>query len=76
LTPREFGLLATMLRHQHLVLSKVQLLNDVWGFEHYDLNVVEVHMSALRRKLEEHGPRLIHTVRSIGYLMRPPEGVS
>jgi DNA-binding response OmpR family regulator len=76
LTPREFALLATMLRHQDVVLSKVQLLNDVWGFEHYDLNVVEVHMSALRRKLEQCGTRLIHTVRGIGYVLRTAERVS
>ena len=37
----------------------------------YDLNVVEVHMSSLRRKLEERGPRLIRTVRSVGYVLRP-----
>jgi DNA-binding response OmpR family regulator len=43
----------------------------VWGFEHYDLNVVEVHISALRRKIEERGPRLIHTVRAVGYVLRP-----
>jgi DNA-binding response OmpR family regulator len=71
LTPREFALLVALMRHQNVVLSKVQLLNEVWGFEHYDLNVVEVHMSALRRKLEEHGPRLIRTVRSVGYVLRP-----
>jgi DNA-binding response OmpR family regulator len=52
------------------VLSKLQLLTQVWGFEHYDLNVVEVHISALRRKLEECGPRLIHTVRNVGYVLR------
>ncbi len=71
LTRREFSLLATFCRHPGVVLSKVQLLTQVWGFEHYDLNVVEVHMSALRRKLEEHGPRLIHTVRNVGYVLRP-----
>jgi DNA-binding response OmpR family regulator len=53
------------------VLSKLQLLTDVWGFDRYDLNVVEVHVSALRRKLEEHGPRVIHTVRNAGYVFRP-----
>jgi len=52
------------------VLSKLQLLTNVWGFEQYDLNVVEVHVSALRRKLEEHGPRVIHTVRNAGYVFR------
>ena len=70
LTHREFCLLVMLCRHPGIVVSKVQLLTDVWGFEHYDLNVVEVHMSALRRKLEQHGPRLIHTVRGVGYVIR------
>jgi DNA-binding response OmpR family regulator len=52
------------------VLSKLQLLNQVWGFEHYDLNVVEVQVSALRRKLGE-GTLLIHTIRGVGYILRP-----
>jgi DNA-binding response OmpR family regulator len=39
----------------------------VWGYDAYDPNLVEVHVSALRRKLEVAGPRLIHTVRGIGY---------
>lgn len=71
LTHREFSLLATLARHPGVVLSKVQLLTQVWGFEHYDLNLVEVHISALRRKLEEQGPRVIHTVRGVGYVLRP-----
>jgi DNA-binding response OmpR family regulator len=71
LTHREFSLLTMLARHPGIVLSKLQLLTQVWGFEHYDLNVVEVHISALRRKLEEHGPRLIHTVRGVGYVLRP-----
>jgi two-component system OmpR family response regulator len=71
LTHREFSLLATFCHHPGVVLSKVQLLNQVWGFEHYDLNVVEVHISAMRRKIEEHGSRLIHTVRGVGYVLRP-----
>lgn len=71
LTHREFSLLVTFCKHPGVVLSKVQLLNQVWGFEHYDLNVVEVHISALRRKLEEGGSRLIHTVRGVGYVLRP-----
>jgi DNA-binding response OmpR family regulator len=70
LTHREFSLLAMLARHPGIVLSKLQLLTEVWGFEHYDLNVVEVHISALRRKLEERGPRLIHTVRAVGYVLR------
>jgi len=71
LTHREFSLLVMLCRHCGMVLSKVQLLANVWGFEHYDLNVVEVHVSALRKKLEEHGPRIIQTVRGVGYVFRP-----
>jgi DNA-binding response OmpR family regulator len=71
LTHREFSLLATLAQHPGIVLSKVQLLTQVWGFEHYDLNLVEVHICALRRKLEEQGRRLIHTVRGVGYVLRP-----
>jgi two-component system OmpR family response regulator len=71
LTHREFSLLVTLCKHPGVVLSKLQLLTHVWGFEHYDLNVVEVHISALRRKIEEHGSRLIHTVRGVGYVLRP-----
>ena len=71
LTHREFSLLATLAQHPGIVLSKLQLLTQVWGFEHYDLNLVEVHICALRRKLEEHGTRLIHTVRGVGYVLRP-----
>lgn len=72
LTHTEFELLSTLGRHRGQVLSKAQLLSQVWGYEAYDPNVVEAHISALRRKLEEHGPRLIHTVRGAGYGLRPP----
>jgi two-component system, OmpR family, response regulator len=73
LTRTEFDLLVELGRHPDRVLSKTQLLASVWGFDSYDVNVVEVHISALRRKLEEHGPRLIHTVRGSGYRLRPPQ---
>ena len=72
LTATEFRLLAQLARHRGRVLSKTQLLTHVWGYDAYDPNVVEVHMSALRRKLEEHGPRVITTVRGIGYRMDAP----
>lgn len=71
LTPTEFDLLLQLVRHPGRVLSKQRLLALVWDYEEYDVNVVEVHMSSLRRKLEDHGPRLIHTVRGAGYLARP-----
>jgi two-component system OmpR family response regulator len=72
LTRTEFDLLVALGRHPDRVLSKTQLLSSVWGFGSFDVNVVEVHISALRRKLEEHGPRVIHTVRGAGYRLRPP----
>jgi len=71
LTHREFSLLATLAQHPGIVLSKLQLLTQVWGFEHYDLNLVEVHICALRRKLDRNGPPMIHTVRGVGYVLRP-----
>jgi two-component system, OmpR family, response regulator len=74
LTRTEFDLLVALGRHPDRVLSKTQLLASVWGFDSYDVNVVEVHVSALRRKLEGHGPRVIHTVRGAGYRLRPPQG--
>ena len=70
LTRTEFDLLSTLSRHPGQVMSKVQLLTQVWGFDDYDPNLVAVHMSALRRKIEAHGPRLIHTVRAVGYVLR------
>jgi DNA-binding winged helix-turn-helix (wHTH) protein len=47
------------------------MLTMVWGFDHDNVNLVEVHVSALRRKLEASGPRIIHTVRGAGYALRP-----
>jgi two-component system OmpR family response regulator len=71
LTAIEFALLLAFSRNRGLVLSKTQLLTMVWGFDHHNVNLVEVHVSALRRKLEAAGPRIIHTVRGTGYALRP-----
>ena len=71
LTPTELRLLAYLVRQRGLVLSKHQLLTQVWGYDAYDPNVVEVHVSALRRKLEANGPRILHTVRGLGYRLDP-----
>ena len=70
LTPTEFDLLVTLVRQPGKVLSKPRLLALVWDRDDHHVNVVEAHVSALRRKLEEHGPRLIHTVRGRGYVVR------
>lgn len=70
LTRTEYDLLVMLLQNVGTVLSKTQLLTQVWGFDAYDGNLVEVHMSALRRKLEAAGPRIIQTVRGAGYVLR------
>jgi two-component system, OmpR family, response regulator len=67
LTATELRLLAYLARNRGRVLSKTQILTQVWGYDEYDPNLVEAHVSALRRKLEAHGPRVVHTVRGIGY---------
>ena len=71
LTRTEYDLLSVLAQHPGQVLSKVQLLAQVWGFDAYDTNLVEVHMSSLRKKLEAHGGRLVQTVRGVGYVLRP-----
>ena len=51
-------------------MPKAQLLRQLWGHD-ASPHLVEAHMSSLRRKLEAHGPRIIHTVRGTGYLVGP-----
>jgi two-component system OmpR family response regulator len=68
LTATERRLLEHLAAHRERVLSKTQLLTSVWGYQDFDPNLVEVHISALRRKLGE--PRLLHTVRGLGYVLR------
>ena len=75
LTATEYRLLVYLAHERGHILSKTQLLTQVWGYDDYDHNLVEVHVSALRRKLEEHGPRILHTVRGFGYVLRPVSGV-
>jgi two-component system response regulator MprA len=72
LTPTEFELLHYFMRHPRQVLERAQLLNSVWGYDFGgDDNVLEVYVGYLRKKLETGGhPRLIHTVRGIGYVLR------
>jgi two-component system, OmpR family, response regulator len=69
-TATELRLLCYLAAQRGRVVSKTQILTSVWGYEDYDPNLVEVHVSALRRKLEAHGPRLLHTVRGLGYVLR------
>jgi DNA-binding response OmpR family regulator len=72
LTRREFDLLGVLARNGGLVLSRSQLLERVWGYDfEIDSNVVDVFVGYLRRKLEAEGePRLIQTVRGVGFVLR------
>ena len=70
-TATELRLLTYLARNRGRVLSKTQILTQVWGYDAYDPNLVETYVSALRRKLDAPtgAARLIHTVRGIGYRM-------
>jgi len=74
LTRREFALLECLLRHPGQVLDRATLLADVWGYDFLGgSNVVDVYVRYVRAKLERPDrPRLIETVRGIGYVLRPP----
>ncbi|GAC1325633.1 MAG: response regulator transcription factor [Chloroflexota bacterium] len=73
LTAREYELLELFMRHPRQVLSREQILQDVWGFDYLgDSNLVDVRIKYLRDKLEAGGrARLIQTVRGAGYALRP-----
>ena len=72
LTRTEFNLLELLMRHPRQVLTRSQILEEVWGFDFpTTANSLEVYVGYLRRKTEASGePRLIHTVRGIGYALR------
>ncbi len=71
LTAKEFALLALFLRHPDAALSRARIYEQVWDEEYDGLsNTLAVHVGELRRKLEAHGPRLLHTVRGVGYALR------
>jgi two-component system, OmpR family, response regulator len=69
LTRIEFELVTQLASQAGRVASKTDLLSRVWGFEGYDQNLVEVHISSLRRKLGARGA-MIQTVRGVGYVLR------
>ena len=68
---KTFELLACFLRHPERVLSRRELLEEVWGYEFLgDSNVIEVTVGHVRHALEARGePRLIHTIRPVGYIL-------
>jgi two-component system, OmpR family, response regulator len=73
LSPTEFRLLAYLMRNQGLMLTRKQLLENVWGWEYAGQSqVLETYVSYLRRKLDPLGPPLIQTQRGVGYRLRPP----
>jgi two-component system OmpR family response regulator len=74
LSPTEYNLLRYLLLNRNRVVSKAQILDHVW---HYDFGgdggVVETYIGYLRRKLDTTEPRLIHTIRGVGYTLRAPQ---
>jgi len=72
LTQREFELLEYLMRNERIVVSRQRLLDEVWGYDPFSMtNTIEVFVSNLRRKLEAGGePRLLHTIRGAGYVLR------
>jgi two-component system response regulator MprA len=72
LTTTEYELLRQFLLHPRRVLAKHMVMERVWGFDvEGSSNIVEVYVKQLRQKLEVNGePRLIHTVRGAGYILR------
>ena len=73
LTRREFDLLEVLVRNSGIVLSRSQLLSLVWGYDfEVDSNVVDIFIGYIRRKLEAEGePRIVQTVRGVGFVLRP-----
>jgi two-component system response regulator MprA len=72
LTRTEFAILETFLRHPRMVLTRTMMFEQVWGYDFgASSNGLDVYMSCLRRKLESDGePRILHTVRGVGYVLR------
>ena len=74
LTAKEYELLELFLRHPRQVLSRDLIFDRVWGYDFGgESNIIEVYVRYLRQKTEEQAePRLIHTVRGVGYVLREP----
>jgi two-component system OmpR family response regulator len=72
LSPTEFALLRYLMRHPRQVLSKPQILDEVWSYDFGgQAHVVELYISYLRKKVDAGRPPMIHTVRGAGYVLRP-----
>jgi two-component system OmpR family response regulator len=73
LTATEFKLLRYLMMNARRVLSKAQILDHVWNYDFGgDGSIVETYISYLRKKVDASEPHLIHTVRGVGYTLRPP----
>ena len=73
LSPTEFKLLRYLMANVGRVLSKAQILDHVWNYDFGgESAIVESYISYLRRKVDDVAPRLLHTVRGVGYVMRTP----
>ena len=73
LTATEYRLLRYLMLNPRRVLTRDQILHHVWDYDFGgDARVLETYVSYLRKKLDVHGPPLIHTVRSVGYALRAP----
>ncbi|WP_326645479.1 response regulator transcription factor [Streptosporangium sp. NBC_01755] len=73
LSPTEFKLLRYFMANAGRVLSKAQILDHVWDYDFRgDVGIVESYVSVLRRKIDNMDPRLIHTLRGVGYVLRLP----
>ena len=69
LTTKEFDLLEFLMSHPRQVFRREAILDRVWGYDFAgDTNLVDVHIGHLRDKLDDRPPRLIHTVRGVGYI--------
>src|ERR1700683_4779143 len=77
LSPTEFKLLRYFMSNSNRVLSKMQILDHVWDYDFRgDTGIVESYVSVLRRKVDTKEPRLIHTLRGVGYVLRLPSSES
>ena len=72
LTSTEFELLRFLMRNPKRVLSKAQILDRVWSYDFGGRSsIVEIYISYLRKKIDSLGPQMIHTVRGVGYTIKP-----
>jgi DNA-binding response OmpR family regulator len=73
LTPREYRLLELLMRNAERVISRERILESVWGFDcDVNENTLEAFVHLLRSKIDKREPKLVHTVRGVGYCLREP----